>query len=235
VNLAIVTALWRQRLTSPMRLLLLLATFFPPLALTALMATPAPLHGLASFFAMVLAAGAIGQDVSSGVLQLTFARPVSRPSYVTSRWFAAGAGGFAIALVQLALAMLVLAARGAMPGAPLLFVMALTSLVAAFTGAAVMIAFSSLVNGLGDVAIFAMAFIGLPIARTIAAGRGWYMAASAIGELSRTLQPSPDLGWIAGLGTPQWTDLATASSTITLALAVAIVAVNRKELSYASD
>ena len=37
MNRTIVTALWRQRLSSPMRLLLLLVTFFPPLGVTALM------------------------------------------------------------------------------------------------------------------------------------------------------------------------------------------------------
>jgi ABC-type transport system involved in multi-copper enzyme maturation permease subunit len=235
VNRALVTALWRQRLTSPMRMLLLFAVFFPPLGLAALTGSIAPLHGLASFFAMVLAAGAIGQDVSAGVLQLTFARPVSRPVYVTSRWFAAGAGGFAIGLAQLALGALVVAARGAGLDALDLLVMMLTSLIGAFTGAAVLVALSSLVSGLADVALFAMAFIGLPIAKQIALFRNWPIAATAIGELSRTLQPSPNLGWIAGHGVAQWTDLVTAFSTIALALTVAILGVNRKELSYAAD
>ena len=34
----------------------------------------------------MIAAGTIGQDVSSGVLQLLFARPVRRSEYVLSRW-----------------------------------------------------------------------------------------------------------------------------------------------------
>jgi hypothetical protein len=235
MNRAIVTALWRQRLTSPMRILFIGAVFFPPVGVATMMAALAPLHGLAAFFALVLAAGAIGQDVSSGVLQLTFARPLSRPSYVTSRWLAAAVGGAALGIAQLVLASAFLALRGAAPGAPELLVSMLTAVFGAFTGAAVMIGLSSLVNGLGDVALYGLAVVSLPIARQIAMFRHWPRVAQALDELSRTIKPAIELGWLIGHGTPDWTDLVTAASTIALSLAIAIVVVNRKELSYATD
>jgi ABC-type transport system involved in multi-copper enzyme maturation permease subunit len=235
VNREIVLALWRQRLASPMRLLFLFSAFFPAVGIAVLTGSLGVVHGLAYFFALVLAAGAIGQDVSSGVLQLTFARPLPRPVYVASRWFAAGAGGAALALAQLLLVALLLAARGMAPAAPELFSYALTDVTAAFTAAAVMIALSSLVGGLGDVALFAIATLSMQLGKSIAMMRGWTFAAAALAEGERTLQPALDFAWVTGHGAPAWTDLVTAASTIALGLCVAIVVVNRKELSYAAD
>jgi hypothetical protein len=98
-----------------------------------------------------------------------------------------------------------------------------------------MIALSSLVGGLGDVALFALATMSVQIGKSIAMMRGWTFVAAALNEVGRTLQPSPDFAWIAGRGAPAWTDLVIAASTIALGLCVAIVVVNRKELSYAAD
>lgn len=235
MSTALVMALWRQRLASPMRMLLLFAAFVPPMGFAALTGSIGAVKGLAYFFALVIGAGAIGQDVSSGVLQLTFARPLPRPAYVVSRWFAAGAGGALLAFAQLLMVTLLLAARGMMPGATDLLLMAVTDVVLAFTAAAVIVALSSLLGGLGDLAIFALTSMAVGIGKPVAMMRGWTYVAAALDEVGRTLQPAVDFGWIAGRGAPVWTDLATAASTIALGLCVAIIVVNRKELSYAAD
>ncbi len=235
MNREIVVTLWRQRLASPMRLLLLFFGFLPPMGIAMLTLSLGAVHGMAYLFALVLAAGAIGQDVSSGVLQLTLARPVTRSAYVTSRWFAAGAGGAALALAQLAGAALLLAVRGAAPAGLELLAAALTDLVAAFTGAAVIVALSACVGGLGDVALLVLALMSAQVGRWIATFRGWTFVVGALAELDRTLQPQLHLEWIAGRGVPEWTGLVAALSTIALGLAVAILVVNRRELSYAAD
>ena len=116
MNVTLVSALLRQRLASPMRMFILFALTVPALGISALTGAFAPVVGGGYWFALVLAAGAIGQDVSSGVLHLTFARPVTRSSYVLSRWGAAAAGGFALALARLLLACALLSLRGAAPG-----------------------------------------------------------------------------------------------------------------------
>ena len=235
MNRALMIALLRQRLASPMRLLLLFFAFFPPIGMATLTMSLSVVNSLAYFFALVLAAGAIGQDVSSGVLQLTFARPVTRPAYVISRWFAAAAGAATLAIAQLLIATALLAARGALPGALDLLSFALADIVAAATGAAVMIGLSSLVGGLGDVALFGLATISLQVGHWIATLKGWTYVVTALAEIQRTIQPAISFGWIAGRGAPAWTDLVTAISTIVLGLCVAIVVVNRKELTYAAD
>ena len=235
MNRAIVTALWRQRLGSPLRLLLLAAAFLPPLGIAVLMRSPTPVLGTASFFALVLAAGAIGQDVSSGVLQLTFARPVTRAAYVTSRWFAASTGGALLFLAQLALTLVLLAARSASPDGLDMVAAALTGVTAAFVAAAVMVALSACVGGLGDVALYALAVIAIPVARQVAMMRGAPWVVTVLDEVHRTLQPAPSFAWFAGHGGPAWTELVAAASTVALGLAIAIALVNRKELSYAAD
>jgi ABC-type transport system involved in multi-copper enzyme maturation permease subunit len=234
MNAAIVSALLRQRLASPMRLFIVSALFVPALALAVFTNTFGAVAGGGYWFALVLAAGAIGQDVSSGVLHLTFARPVTRTAYVTSRWFAAAAGGFALALARLLLASALLAMRGAAPEPLVLLAAVIQDALLSSVAAAVMVAFSALVDGLGDVAVFALSTLGLQIAHGLAQMRGWTLADRAIVELQHTLEPALNLAFLSGQGAPQWGGLVTAASTVVLALALAILAVNRRELSYAA-
>ena len=79
MNPTLITTFWRQRLSSPVRLVILFFMMTTPL----LMLTAMPQMGLAALgealpIGMLFAAGMIGQDVGSGVLQLVFARPVRR-------------------------------------------------------------------------------------------------------------------------------------------------------------
>ena len=94
----IALAMLRQRLTSPLRLVILGMVFASSWAAGAFMKSLAPLEGAAGMFALTLAAGGIGQEVASGTLTLTFARPLTRTSYVFGRW--AGATLFAAACVM---------------------------------------------------------------------------------------------------------------------------------------
>lgn len=235
MNRALVVAFVRQRLTSPLRVVLLAFSFLSPLGMVALSRNLSVLDGSPLWFAFVLAAGAIGQEVSSGVLTLTFARPVTRSSYVLSRW--AGAGGFAAALglAQLAAGLMAIAARGGpLPGGAGVAAFAFECVLVAFTGAALMVMFSSLVNGLGDVAVWALASIVSTVAGGIAEMKHWTVFERGARELQLTLMPSVHAGWLFGVGDPQVYGLVAALSTLAASLAVAVWVVNRKELSYAA-
>lgn len=232
---ALVVAFLRQRLTSPLRLVMLGFSFLSPLGLVAVTKQIGTLEGSPLWFAFILAAGAIGQEVSSGVLTLTFARPVTRQSYVFSRW--AGAGGFAAALglAQIATGLMAIAARGGpLPGGPDLAALALECVLVSFTGAAVMVMLSSLFNGLGDVGVWAIATTVSTVVGGIASMKNWAALARATQELQLTLMPSLHAGWLFGVGDPQPYALVTTLSTLTASLAVAVWVVNRKELSYAA-
>jgi ABC-type transport system involved in multi-copper enzyme maturation permease subunit len=235
MNPTIVQSFLRQRLTSSMRMVLLTLGFFTGFVMVAVTQQISALEGTSVWFAFILAAGAIGQEVSSGVLTLTFARPVSRASYVLSRW--AGAGGFAavLGLVQIAAGLMVIAARGgALPGGADVAALAIECVLLAFTAAAVMIMLSSLVNGLGDVGVWAIGSIVSALTGAIAEDQHRAAIARAAHEVLLVLLPKLHVGWIFGAGDSEVFALVSVLSTLTASLAVAVWFVNRKELSYAA-
>jgi ABC-type transport system involved in multi-copper enzyme maturation permease subunit len=235
MNPTLVVSFLRQRLTSPMRLVMLGFMFLSSLSVVAVTRQLGTLEGSSVWFALILAAGAIGQEVSSGVLTLTFARPVSRATYVLSRW--AGAGGFAAALglAQVAGGLMAIAARGGpMPRGADLAALAIECVLLAFTASAVMVMLSSLVNGLGDVGVWAIGSILSAFAGAIAQAKNWTVLARAAQEVQLVLVPKLHVGWIFGAGDVQVFALVSVLSTLTASLAVAVWVVNRKELSYAA-
>jgi ABC-type transport system involved in multi-copper enzyme maturation permease subunit len=235
LNAVLVASFLRQRLGSPMRLLILGFLFFSSFMIVLVTRQLGTLEGAPAMFALVLAAGAIGQEVSSGVLTLTFARPVTRAAYVLSRW--AGAAGFAAALglVQVAVGLMAVTARGGpVPGAADVAALAIECVLTASAAAAVMVMLSSLVNGLGDVALWALAAVSGGIANMAGSAKNWPALVRASAELDLTLTPKLHVGWLFGNGDPQVYALVAVLSTIPAALAVAVWVVNRKELSYAA-
>ncbi len=200
---ALIVAFLRQRLTSPLRIIMLGFSFLAPLGAVAITRKLAVLEGSPLWFAFVLAAGAIGQEVSSGVLTLTFARPLRRSAYVFSRW--AGAGGFAAALglAQIALGVMALAARDAMPSGADVAALALECVLVSSAGAALMVMLSSLLNGLGDVGVWVILAIVGSLLGGIAQLKNWAILERASQELQLTLMPSVHAGWLFGAGDPR--------------------------------
>lgn len=235
MNGTLVHSFLRQRFTSPARLLLLFMIFASPLAMLA--ATRGGLGfqplGTATMFAFVLGAGMIGGDASSGVFQLLFARPVSRMTYLFSRWFAVAVAAAALNAAQVAIGAGIMSANGALEswGATGRFV-AEQSL-EAFALAAVIAAFSSVLPGIGDVVAMFVAAIALEILRgaSVWARQGW--AGTLIQEIQRTLSPEAQgvFAWADG----GWRVLLVLLSSVVLGLAFAAVALSRREISYASD
>jgi ABC-type transport system involved in multi-copper enzyme maturation permease subunit len=225
----------RQRLTSPVRLVFLAFMVFLPL----LLALVAPGVGLQAFkdisgLVLVFAAGAIGQDVSSGVLHLLMARPVSRTEYVLNRWLGASLLAGLVVLFQFGMGVMILTARGAPPGMNEAGLLLGEHLLRCFGMSAVIVLFSSFMGGIGDVGVYFITLFSSFITTQIATlmHRGWLqrMGEEVQGFLGATIP-------LTGLqqGEPV-TAFAIVSyvSTIALCLALAIVILNRKELTYAS-
>src|SRR5262249_27470905 len=173
VNPTLAAAFLRQRLTSPMRVGLLLLLAVTTLCAVALMRTVSPLGGLAAPIALILAAGAIGQDVSSGTLQLLLVRPVSRPSVIVSRWLAVVMATTAIEAGLLVLGTLAMMLRGTHPDALDLIRMLLETACVAAGYAAVMIMFSTLVGGLGDLGLYLASYFVISMLGGLGMWENW--------------------------------------------------------------
>lgn len=231
-----IAAFVAQRLRSPVRWLVAI-TLLGFSALPALLSRD--VAGMdataATFFALVAAAGAIGQDVSSGTITLLLARPVVRWHYVIARWL----GATILAAVLSALLMLAVTlgvtARGAAPD-PAAVLRVLAELV--LTGAAmaaVMIALSSLVNGLADLGLFLAGSTLAGVLQMIGLARHLPWLEVAGRELMATVSPTLSLSPFVRGDWSAWPQLAAWASTLTLSLAVAAWSVSRREYSYAAD
>ncbi len=232
---AIILATLRQRFTSPMRLVILVAAVW--ISLIPVLVSPGSgfaMIGDCYFLALALAAGMIGEDVSSGTLQLLLARPVTRRQYVFSKWVAVAGGTSLVVVAQLLLAALVIALRGASVswgGAALLLA---NDVLLAFGISAVMSLLSALVPGLGDLGLLFLAFLSTQVLGGLGSLKSWGALERATQELQRVLKPELNV-WPLLHGDPA-SPAAVASylSTVTLCLALAVMVMNRKELSYVS-
>jgi ABC-type transport system involved in multi-copper enzyme maturation permease subunit len=226
--------LLRQRLTSPIRLAILaLMTLLPPMMVAAF-----PTMGMAPLgdgyaIALLFAAGMIGQDVSSGVLQLVLARPVRRWEYVLSRWLAAASGATVVALGQVLLTWGILIARGSPPGSQDVALLAAGRVLEIFGATAVIAFFSTLIGGIGDLALYVLLNILGGMLTLVGQLPRWSLAQWLGREISVLISPRIELAqWVAG--SPSWLPVLTYLSNLTLCLVLAIVVLNKKELSYAS-
>jgi ABC-type transport system involved in multi-copper enzyme maturation permease subunit len=234
VNLTLVIGLLRQRLASPMRATILALMVLLPPALVSM------IHGIglsglgdALPIAMLFAIGMIGQDVSSGVLQLVLARPVRRWEYVISRWLSASLGASLASLAQIGLAWVWMASRGNAPEPSAIGLLVAGRELQIFGVVAVMALLSTLVGGLGDLALYAVFSILGGIVVMVGQFSHSNVMQWAGHELSALLSPQIELAQIAA-GVVPWAQLATYASNVSLCLLLAVVVMNRKELSYAS-
>ncbi len=235
MNATLITTFWRQRLNSPMRLMLALVFFgfgLLPVMLTGSIAMLG--KNTMGVFAFVFAAGLIGQDVSSGVLTLAFARPLRRWEYVLSRWLAAGSLATAVCVLQVVAGAAVSLARHGDVTAALMAAKMLDGALVVFGLSAVLLMFSSLAPGLGDLGLYLLAFLAASVMTNVGAAKriGWLTRAGE--ECQRFIDGSLDPAPFFGHGEVSWFAIASYLSTLAICLVVAIWAVNRKELSYAA-
>jgi len=190
--------------------------------------------GNAQGLMLALAAGMIGQDVSSGVLQLLCARPVRRSEYVLSRWMGVALAGIAISLVQIAIASALLAARGYAPAPQQVVMFAVTRLLECLGLGAVFALLSSLIGGIGDLGLYLIAMVTGGVLSMAAQVKHWMWLDRIASQVSASLTPTIDLQRLLTATPMPWFPIVSYASTVALCLALAIVVVNRKELSYAS-
>ena len=185
-------------------------------------------------FGFLAAAGLIGQEVSSGVLTLVFARPIRRDHWVLGRWLGACALAAALIVLQVLVATLVAVSRGHAPGLSEVALKILDGVLASTGLCAVLLMFSSLVPGLGDLGLL---LLGMILGGGLSAAGSHYALpwlARAGSELQACFDLKLDPAPFFGLGTISWFAVFSYLSTIAICLVIAIYAVNRKELSYAS-
>jgi ABC-type transport system involved in multi-copper enzyme maturation permease subunit len=232
MNTTLILSLLRQRLFSPGRAVLIATCFGFPLLIAAVMPgarfNPADL-----LFVLILGAGMVGQDVSSGVLSGILARPVRRAEYVVSRWVAVALGASALVFVQTGLAWIIVTMRGAGLESAAMGATAVGSVFTVIGVSAVLLLLSCCVNGMGDLAVFLVGSVFAKMIETVGSFKSWGWLTGLGTELNRFLSPQLDLTQLHG-STFSAFALASYLSTLTLCLALAIVLVNRKELSYAA-
>jgi ABC-type transport system involved in multi-copper enzyme maturation permease subunit len=236
MNPTLVLATLRQRFISPIRLVILLLLGWMPM-LPILLAPRAGFTALGDcyFIALALAAGMIGQDLSSGTLQLLLARPVTRAQYVFSRWGAVAAGTILLVVLQILCGAFIMVVRGALvPWDQAALHLGNSALLALGT-AAVMALLSSLAAGIGDLGLLFLVFISAQVLEKVGMFKSWEWLVRGARELLGVLKPELDLAPFFHGGPIAWLAIVTYLSTVTLCLGLAVVVMNRRELSYASS
>jgi ABC-type transport system involved in multi-copper enzyme maturation permease subunit len=223
---ALVSATWREKLSRPIPLVLclLLCAFTTGFAVS----VTHNLEDPALILALLLGSGSVGRDVSSGVLGLLFTRPLRRSTYVLSKWLAVSSAAATLSTLTLLAQALLLARHGIGVPAPELWAAIFATLTAVLGLCSVLVFFSVLVPGVGDVALWAALSVSGLLARKVFPLR-------VTDEWQSLLRPT--LGWTSTFqSTPiSWFSLFSYLSTVTLCLLLAVLAANRKELSYASS
>jgi len=235
VNPTIFLTALRQRFSSRTRLVLVAVVFLFPLAF-AMMAREAAFQTArtGAVFAFLLGAGILGQESSSGVFQLLFARPVRRWEYVVSRWLAICVASSLLVAAQIGLLCLVLASKG-LPDSHEILVLLADQVLSAIGTTSVILFYSSFLSGVGDVLGIVLTAIGGQVLGGIGQLRQSEALIRAGAEIGRFVSPQFPVAALAAGGGVPWFDIASYLSTVTLCVAVAVVLLNRREISYASE
>jgi ABC-2 family transporter protein len=215
----------REKLTRPLFIVLISLLILAHVAVTLRGPDPA-LANPAGLLAAIIAAGSVGRDVSSGALALIFTRPLKRSSYIFTKWLAVSLAATAVTWLCLFVEEILLWQQGHGSLGELAREVARGTTLC-FGLSSVLLLFSSLVPGYGDVAIWAGVALANVFVSTVAGVR----VATEIGD---TLAPGIDWVGTFGGGHVSWSALCSYASTLLLCLGLAIAAINRKELSYAS-
>jgi hypothetical protein len=159
---------------------------------------------------------------------------VRRSEYIVSRWLGAGVAAAAISLLQLAIACGLMAVRGTAATPQDIVMFGAGRVLESFGIAAVVALFSSLIGGFGDLGIYLMVNLGAAVIQMAGQVKRWPWVERMGAEIVGALTPTIDLPRVIAASPMPWYPILSYASTVVLCLALAIVVVNRKELSYAS-
>lgn len=236
MNRALFLATIRQLFAQPVRTGALLGCTLLPLL--QLLVDPNPRLGDAKwavFIAVIASAGVIGLEVSTGSLALFFTRPITRASYVLSRWAGVATVSASLALISLGGEIALILGRDAEIEAVPLLIALIDRLAIAIGIVTTMTCFSALVSSLGDLVIWLS--VHILAASLLASGEAAAMPVlTDIGRaVRRAVNPELDAFLLLSSMRVPWSQVLFYAATIVLGLAIAIFALNRKELTYASE
>ncbi len=233
MSAAVILATWRERLAHPLRLACMAGVLLLPLPTACIAIKP---DWGASFphvvFAVIVATGVIGFEVTAGTLALVFTRPIDRGRYALTKWIAVSMFAAALSLAQLGAFLVILGLRFGAVDAGKAFALAGERLLQCFGVSAVFVFFSVLGAGVVDLAAWAGIEIVAQSLRGAGAVLGDVRLTRAGGALHRIASPTVD--FLAERGTVPSTQLLAYLLTIGVALSLAVFMLRRKELSYAS-
>lgn len=192
-------------------------------------------HLWAMFTAVIATSGVIGIEASSGSLALFLVRPMTRASYFFSRWLAALAVALGASALGLAgEAAVVLARHGEISASGVAFA-ALDRLLIVVGVVTVVAAFSAAAASVGDLLIWAGLNI-VAMSLMTAAAQAEIRWLAVVGSALRAIAiPRLDLDRLLIAASVPWAALTGYAGVVVLAIACGIAALNRKELSYASE
>ncbi len=231
----------RERVAAPGRWVGVLLLLIWPAILMAFMHTEQERTAIGSAFAFfetfvvwVAGAGLIGEDISSGTILLVLARPVRRSAYVFSKWLALTALAATMMVLQAVITGVVAWKLGAPADLAFLVRGAAISAVGAAGSAAVLVVFSVVAGNAKEMGGAMLTYAALSLLRVLAMTRGWSRVAALAESASGLLMPSLKIhAAFAGTGV-NWGALGAFAFVTCASLTLAVVILNRRQLSYAA-
>jgi hypothetical protein len=236
INRTLIESLWRERLTSVPRMALVLASMSLNMLNSLLTgAGPPDAASSALYLVIVLGAGIIGRDVTSGSLHLILVRPVRRSEYVLSRWVGLSLLVTTFALIQLGFTTMMAVTHGTVPPLNLLLLYFAEQLLLTLGASAILVFLSTLLGGNGDIVLLAAGLLGAGMATVIGTGAQVPWLVTVGTELGQLLVPHIDLSAMAaGESQDPSRYLAYWVISVVVGLTMAISVIRRRDFSYAS-
>ena len=160
---------------------------------------------------------------------------MTRPAYVLSRWLGVSLSAGSLAAAQIAAGTLLLIAFHAPVQWSAAGIQALEQALNAIGTTSVIVMFSSFLPGVGDVfAVFAATAFAVTVN-----GAGQLMQKPWLARAGDELHHffGPEFSWATAFdgSAPSWFHITSYLSTVAICLTLAIVMLNRREISYASE
>jgi hypothetical protein len=221
---ALIRATWGERLSRPL-VGILVVVFCASKVLAASLTHE--LDDPSFYLTLLFAAGTVGRDVSSGVLPVLFTRPIARSTYVFAKWLAAGTAAGTIGALTIVVQALLLSHRGADVAGSAIAASIFGGFTSAFGISSVLVCFSVFLSGIGDIALWG----GLILVGKLSVR---YVPQRVADEWGALLHPALDWGAASGSHLVTAFQVVSYLSTVSLFLCLAVMAANRKEISYAA-
>ena len=223
---AIILTTIKERLTNIVRLIILLGIMVVQTATYIIIGKDYGDLSDAMVFTLVMGAGIIGQDISRGVLQLLFVRPIKRANYILSKWLAISILGFSASLFQIAILVLKLYIEQEKISGAALANVVVGRLFICLATAALLSLFSTLAPGMADIVIYLIIIMIVQGLRVLGQTYGFNFMVQLSYPLEFFVNPTINIHTTL-------TTLMACLFNISLCLLIASVVINRREISYA--